>query len=180
MAEPVLETDSSDARDAAVVEFLAAVILEGWRKADAVAALAATTRGQDSEPPMEAPSIVAADEVPAGPIADLVSGVGAALRIAQWERAGLRPFLPAELPAAVDAFRSILHERQDLKTHQPADLADVQLSVWLKHFAWHAGEILGSEIVQFGCPIESEALIDRLAEFLWAHRHGVPDVPEKN
>ena len=180
MAEPVLKTDSSDLRDAAVVEFLAAVILEGWRKADAVAALAATARGQKFQPPVEAPSILPADEVPAEPITDLVSDVGAALRIAQWERAGLRPFLPSELPAAADAFRSIQHGRQDSETHQPADLADVQLSVWLEHFAWHAGEILGSEVVQYGCPIESEALIDRLAEFLWAHRHRVPDVPEKN
>jgi len=180
MAEPVLETDSSGLRDAAVVEFLAAVILEGWRKADAVAALATTARGQKFQPPMEAPSILPADEVPAEPIAELVSDVGAALRIAQWERAGLRPFLPSELPAATDAIRSIQHERQDPETHQPADLADVQLSVWLKHFAWHAGETLGSEVVQFGCPVESEAIVDRLAEFLWSHRHGVPDVREKN
>ena len=170
----------ASAEHQAVVDFMAAVISEGWRKADAVAALLAAARGQTFQPAREAPSFLSAGEVPTGPIAELLSDVGAALRIAQWERAGLRPYLPAELPTAADAFRCIQRKRQDPGTHQPVDLADVQFSVWLKHFVWHARETLGSEVVHFGCPVESEALIDRLAEFLWTHRHGVPDVPDNN
>jgi len=163
-----------------VIDLLAAVILEGWRKADAVAAVAARGRGQEFQPPKEVPAVLPADEVPAGPIVDSVSNLGAALRIVQWERAGLRPYLPTELPSVADAFRSIRHGRQEPETHEPADLANVQFSVWLKHFVWRAHEILGSEVVQYGCPVESEAIVDRLAEFLWSHRHGVPDVREKN
>lgn len=168
----------ASAEHQAVVDFLAAVILEGWRKADAVAALLDAVRGQAFQPAEEPPSLLSAGEVPTGPMAESLSDVGAVLRIAQWERAGLRPYLPPELPTAADAFRCIQRERRSPGTHRAVNLADVQFSVWLMHFVWSACETLGSEVVHFGCPVESEALVDRLAEFLWTYRHGIPAVPE--
>ena len=58
-------------------------------------------------------------------------------------------------------------------------LAEEQLDVWLRDFAWDAPEILGADVVKKDDPAESDEFVDRLAEFLWNHRHELSNIENK-
>jgi hypothetical protein len=101
-------------------------------------------------------------------------GLAAALRLREWERAGLRVHCDAGLPSATEA----LHQAISLfGAAQPAaakEQAMTQLSlrvlgVFINNIAWCGRALLQAD-VELG-EADEDLLVDALAHFLWAHRH---------
>jgi hypothetical protein len=102
--------------------------------------------------------------------------VGAICQLKAWERAGLRAFLPADLPTCADAV-SDLHRRitsgsRELASIESASLSRRVLGVWLNDFSWAAPNLLEADVV-LG-KVEEDTLVDVLAHLLWHHRHAMP------
>jgi hypothetical protein len=166
-----------DTPDEGVVHFWAAVIREAWRAADTTARLRANVRGQEAKQPVSPP--VPLPVVVAHPVHDRLRDLGAALRFAHWDKAGLTEFLPADVPTASEAIDRARKAGRDEGTDVPGKLAEEQLDIWLRHFAWDAPEILGADVVKRDDPASSDEFVDRLAEFLWNHRHELPNIENK-
>ncbi|MCH7727075.1 MAG: hypothetical protein IH991_11410 [Planctomycetes bacterium] len=163
-------TEWGESQDSSVCELLANVILEAWRTADSVASVYATARGEELSFPATPPAIPSESDLPNGPEIDRMRDLGAAMRINQWEQAGLKPYLPPEMFSSAEAIRQV-GEPQNSDALEPGELADEQLSVWLTHFIWEARETLGADVVNVADQDDIEAFADQLAEFLWKHRH---------
>jgi hypothetical protein len=98
--------------------------------------------------------------------------LGAVLRIATWERAGIRDLLDPGLPSADSAYagllRRLVHEPESFgEGGRPTPLLDrVMLAAW-RRLAWAGRPGLGADVA-LG-PVDDSAL-DALAQFLYAHR----------
>jgi hypothetical protein len=168
-------TERGESQDSAVCELLANVILEAWRTADLVASMYATARGEELSFPGTPPAIPRESDLPRGPGIDRLRDLGAAIRINQWEQAGLKPYLPPDLSSSAEAIGRVFGEPQNSDALEPGELADEQLSVWLTHFIWEARETLGADVVNVADQDDIMAFADQLAEFLWNHRHTLPN-----
>lgn len=106
--------------------------------------------------------------------APLLLGLAAALRLFVWERTGVRPFLPPDLPPAMPALRDLLAaaaERSDRLGPLAAALSGRVLRVLVDRLAWHGREALGGEVVLGEG--DEDALLDALADLLWRKRHAL-------
>ena len=106
--------------------------------------------------------------------AGLLLGLGAALRLLAWEGTGSRAHLPADLPPAMKAIRDLFAALGKQPASLEARGGELVLRVvraWVDHFAWHGRAAWGADLVLGGA--EEDALVDALAEFLWANRHAL-------
>ena len=102
--------------------------------------------------------------------------LAAALRIASWERAGLRSELPADLPTADEAFQRLWPYEISTTPESGAiipELAAQVFQAWLHLFSRSSRASLGTDIV---LPIHAVAevkdkLLDALADILFENRH---------
>ena len=102
----------------------------------------------------------------------------AILQRADWEEGGVTDSIDEKLSPAQDD----LHQLLDRLIHQPdsfqggeagienARLSQQTLRLWLERCAWAGPELLESDVVLGD--LDDEELVERLAELLWAHRHG--------
>jgi hypothetical protein len=101
-------------------------------------------------------------------------GLAAALRLGEWEQRGLRAHLDAGLPSAAEAtgevFRAVeAPEPLAAKEQAATRLACRVLAVFVERMAWDGRPLLGADL-ELG-EADEDALVDALADFLWAHRH---------
>ena len=101
--------------------------------------------------------------------ADFLLELGAALRLAMWERQGFRPYLP-DFPSAETAIVELVQRCWPDQTGPSTGESILRrvLETWFGHFAWSGLEELGVDVL-LDTP-GSAALFDDLAGFLWAHR----------
>lgn len=105
---------------------------------------------------------------------DFIYEAAAAIQIMAWEKAGLRPCLPAGLPDAKEVMTSI--ERRVLcdpasyleERTEGEQLMSQVLQIWLDCFAGCGLEELKTDVAVMG---RIDDVLDALANFLWENRH---------
>jgi hypothetical protein len=120
------------------------------------------------------PSGEGAARVPLRLPAYFLVGLAAALRLLAWERSGLQVHRDAGLPPAHEALRGVFGA-----VAAPAPLAEKEqaarrllgrvLGVFIARLAWTGRALLGADL-ELG-EADEDALVDGLAQFLWANRH---------
>lgn len=145
-------------------ELETAVALDALRDADAVIAFlrAVEERGGTTwERPVRFP--------PA-----FLLGAGAALRLAGWEAAGLRPHRDAGLGDAATVFRQVggwcLRSPPAERDRQVYDLCVNVLKISVDELAWLGPVVLGAAVL-LGDAGDEDALLDAIAEIAWKYRH---------
>jgi hypothetical protein len=102
-------------------------------------------------------------------------------QLRDWERQGLRPLLPADLPEYAEAYPWVLKRARD-NPHQFLNPANAVLWTYVagisrQHFAAAGRTIFDADIV---CgTVDEDALVDALAQLLWTHRHDAINQGEK-
>jgi hypothetical protein len=94
--------------------------------------------------------------------------LGAALRLLEWERLGLEAHVDASLPVASAALAAAFRASDDGPDEDPG-LAKQVMGLFIERFAWH-GHRDWDAAVSLG-PLDDDAALDALAEFLYRHRH---------
>ena len=164
-----MQVERGTPEDRAVVDLLAAIVMEAERSADLVAGLLGPWLGVKVQKPTGPnPGLVGEGSPDNAENAEALRDLSAALRIAEWERAGLSPHLPKDLPQLDQAGKQLKAIRFSPNT--AGDLADMQLSVWFTHFAHHAYETIGADVVSLKASAVDAEMIEQLADFLWKHR----------
>jgi hypothetical protein len=100
--------------------------------------------------------------------------LGAALRIASWERTGLQPVLPADLPSSSEAFRNIVPPEMCGITEDVPDASEPYqkvLRIWLQQFSRSSHFSLGTDVYLSINTVEEDKLLDAVADLLWQNRH---------
>jgi hypothetical protein len=105
----------------------------------------------------------------------MLLNLAAALRIAEWERAGLRSSLPADLPTASAAIRSALSpETADTANGSAATATDLSarvLRTWLEMFSYASRESLDTDVLMPVKSVAADELLESLADFLWTNHN---------
>jgi hypothetical protein len=147
--------------------FIAAVVSEAHYVADLVAAFLKAHGYTPHEPSAAEPRF--SD----GPLIRQAKGtllnLGAALRLWQWENAGLRGHLPKTLPSSTDAFRNVVPPKEAEQRVPPLALA--VFDTWVREFCRGGRAVLGTDVILKQDSLCEEHLLDALADFLWDHRH---------
>jgi len=104
--------------------------------------------------------------------ADVLLDLGALLQLQTWLRDGLCEFLPAGTPSFEDAQRAFVRQIHDVvagKCRFVSQLYLVVLGVWMRSVAWDGQLELKADFVVG--EVDEDALLDAVAELIWAHRH---------
>ena len=111
----------------------------------------------------------ALDGALSGSVANFLLHMGAALRLRQWERAAINMIVSPETPPAATMLITALNELRadvpDASQEFPKQIAYAALT----KISRAAKEILRADIVNPA--FDPAVLIERLADFLWRHRH---------
>jgi hypothetical protein len=103
---------------------------------------------------------------------DCLLRLAAALRLSLWEQLGIRVHLDHGLPPArqalLDVLRTATGQAEAEAAERARSLASRVMVLSVEHFAWVARVELGAELT-LG-PADEDALLEGLADFLWAHR----------
>jgi hypothetical protein len=103
---------------------------------------------------------------------DFLLGLGAALRLYQWEQSGIHLHLAAGLPPAREALHEVLRaatgQAEPEAVERLKTLSSRVLSLFVERFAWNGRVELGADLTLD--PPDEDALLDGLADFLWDHR----------
>lgn len=118
---------------------------------------------------------------PPGGTRDLPPGVlldlGAVVRLRRWEAAGYAPHVEAGLPTASEALNHVINALIGAAKNRAAlgtagALGRTVFDLAVARFAWTARPDLGADVVLHA--VDEDALVEALAQFLWAHRHDGP------
>jgi hypothetical protein len=106
--------------------------------------------------------------LPPGFLLDL----GAALRLLEWERVGVRSHLQDGLPPARRALTEAFRFHQERPDRGPS-LSQRVMVLFVERFAWHGRRDWNAAIVLDS--LDDDAALDAVAEFLFKYRHiGLP------
>jgi hypothetical protein len=108
------------------------------------------------------------------PVHAFLLNLAAALRIAMWERAGLRSELPADLPSSREAFQNLVPaESFHSSTGSSATpaLAQTVFRTWLEQFSRSSRATLGTDVLLDAAGLSEDELLDALADFLYENRN---------
>lgn len=104
--------------------------------------------------------------------ASFLLDLAAALRILSWETVGLNPQHIAGLPSARSALRDVLSSLLAYGNRSGTDpstsLRVRVMQAFVERFAWCGGIELDADVVL--SETDNDALLDALADYLWAHR----------
>ena len=100
-------------------------------------------------------------------------GLGAAMRLREWEQRGLRAHRDAGLPPADEVLREVFRaaeapEPLAAKEQAATQLACRVLAVSVERLAWGGRPLLGADL-ELG-EADEDALVDALSKFLWLNR----------
>ncbi len=103
---------------------------------------------------------------------DFLLALGAALRLCHWEQNRIDLHLRAGLPPARQAvdevFRTAAGNAAPGAAERSRNLADRVAALFVERFAWSGRAELGADLTLE--PADEDALLDGLADFLWANR----------
>jgi hypothetical protein len=104
----------------------------------------------------------------------LLLDLGAAVRLKRWEAGGHEVHTQSGLPSAGAALVHLLHALESVSTAGDARAVSGRLArevfdLAVTRFAWAARPDLGADIEL--APGDDDAMVEALAQFLWAHRH---------
>jgi hypothetical protein len=103
--------------------------------------------------------------------ADLLLKLAALVRLYQWEKTGLRPHLPANLPSAREVLEDVLGvPRRKRPRFSGCELAKIVLKTHLTQMAWTGLSGLQSDVA-ITQTVSPEQTLDLVAHFLWQFRH---------
>lgn len=101
---------------------------------------------------------------------------GAVLQLGFWERKGLLEHLGPDLPSYNDAVADLAARAQkgpeEFDNIKGNSFSSRITRIAVERLAWDANSVVDADVVVIA-PTDEE-VIDRLAEFLWSHRHLVP------
>jgi hypothetical protein len=105
-----------------------------------------------------------------------LSELGAICQLAGWERAGLRPGLPRDLPTAEEALHDLIRRLDaegDAAFHAPyTELTAAIYQTAIDRLAWTGRARLKADLLILA--EDPERLVAALADLFWAHRHLAP------
>jgi len=153
---------STDQR-ADVVAFLVPILRQASRDADAVNIVLETLGVVPPLPERQARPIAVAP--------DLLLKIAAWVRLAHWERSGLRPHLRTDLPPARDVLADIFGFPEGSQPRFDAHaLVKAVLHVHAMQLAWSRLPDTAAEVA-VAQTLSSEEAVELLAQFLWQFRH---------
>jgi len=156
-----MDANSDQRRD--VENYLEAMVREASRQADLAIAFL------DALPWM--PPLAQRQHNPVALSADLLLKIGALMRIYQWEKTGLRPQLPTNLPPAQAVLEDVMGPPAGAAPrYSGTELAQAVMQVYLRHLAWKGLTGLQADVAVAAC-LPAEQAVDALAAFLWQFRH---------
>ena len=94
----------------------------------------------------------------------------------EWNEIGLFEFLSADVPSLEDAGRAFVQQLAGVvrgKSSFVSQLDRVVFMVWVQSVAWDGPSELQTDLVVG--EINEDALVDAVAELIWAHRHDRTD-----
>ncbi len=175
--EPIV----NDVERRAVQRFLEAVIRDAYYMADLTAAFLEAQGFHPKRKRASSVSAVAEDSPTMTRAHGVLLNLAAALRIASWERAGLRSELPADLPASSEAFQNLMPSEVPGSSQDApvtAELSERVFRTWLQRFSRSSRAALSTDVLLPANTVSEDELLDALADFLWENRH-LADVKEK-
>ncbi len=103
---------------------------------------------------------------------EFLLALGAALRLCHWEQNGIDLHLRAGLPPARqvldEVFRTAIGNAAPEAAERTRNVASRVAAFFVERFAWNGRAELGADLT-LG-PADEDALLDGLADFLWANR----------
>ena len=163
-------------------KFLEAAVRDAYYMADMTAAFLKSQGYRPSRKKADIQNMLPADSPTMLRARAVLLNLAAALRIASWERAGLRSELPADLPTSSEAFQRLLPpEIPDSPESKPVvpELGLQVFQTWLQRFSRSSRAALGTDIVLPIHTVTTDELLDALADVLFKNRH-LADMKEKN
>jgi hypothetical protein len=98
--------------------------------------------------------------------------LGAALRLLDWEQAGIRVHLDAGLPTAeqllCDILESVTGVRSSPSTLPLGTLTCRVVALFAERFSWHGRKELAADVIVDEA--DEEDILETLADFLWKNR----------
>jgi hypothetical protein len=157
----------------ALLEFVAAIVENAFRKAEMSVALF-----KQNGYPLSArkePVDICHIKRPREPMAVMWSNLGAALQLGTWERAGLTEWLPAgSVPNFATALKEVFDPLERDATHGsggPSQKLNSRVfRTWLENFSLSAQKELGVDILITKPRRPKIDFLSALADFLWEHR----------
>ena len=154
--------------------FIEGVIRDAHFMADLTAAFLNAHGFHPSEPSPPEP-LLPADDPLVRQAQTVLLNLAAAIRIARWEQAGLKELLPAELPSATEAFRSVLPaEVGDENGTGPTVTSALSRKVFrvsLERFSNAGLRTIGTDMLLPTHAVSEDELLDALADLLWENRY---------
>jgi hypothetical protein len=171
--------DAGEAERAWVHQALEAMVREAAHQADLTAAFL-KARGVKPKRARHRPDCAGFQALPPEPVAALLLELAAALRLDEWERRGIKHDIAPQLPAGGDAIAGVVEHWGGRETGaEDGALASAVFRAAILRLAPHARPLLGADVpMPAADAVDVDALVDRLAAFLWQHRHLSPAPPE--
>jgi hypothetical protein len=170
-----------DAQRRSVERFLEAVIRDACHMADMTAAFLKDRGWRPSRKKADSHGVLPELNPTMSRAHGVLLNLAAALRIASWERAGLRSELSADLPSSTEAIQRLVPpESPDSSESAPVvpELSAQVFRTWLERFSRSSRATLGTDIVLPTNAVSEDELLDALADFLFENRH-LADVREE-
>jgi hypothetical protein len=100
--------------------------------------------------------------------------LAAILQLKAWEKAGLRDFLPADLPSCEEALTDLIHRTRtaprDFTVAGGSQLPPMVIFACVNQFAWAAPNLLDADVV-LSDGVDENLMVEAIAQLLWSHRH---------
>jgi len=157
-----------------VTKFLEGVIRDAFYKAELAAAFLEAYGFRPRKKRSDSTACLPEDSPARARAECVLLNLGAAMQIAAWERAGLRPELPADLPTAEEAFRNLMPLEKPSpsgKTRIVAELSMKVFKAWLQRFSRSSQATLGTDVLLPVAAASEDTLLAALADLLWNNRH---------
>lgn len=166
------------AESESVRQILKSMICEAEAQAKMVAAY---LRDNGIKPCRQEKSSTVPTNPPTGPVSNFLLELGAALRLQTWEQAQIIPQLQTKFPPAAQALAESAHHlvTDSRESQRPPELSQTMFRTSYRRLSRAAQAELGVSVA-LPSTWNHEHFLDRLADFLWEHRHLSETLKEKD
>lgn len=166
---------SKDRERLSVERILEGVIRDAESDADLVAAFL-DSYGLKALPVSQASAPT--NETPKGPAADMLLGLAAAFRLRSWERAGISGYLPIKLPSSADALAAAVAAAENGGSETLIAIRRAVFQASFMHISRESQETIAADVA-LPSNVDADGLLERLADFLYTHRHLMDERKER-
>lgn len=165
MAEPAQQRPEGEQRS--VQRFMEGIIRNAELDANRVIAFL-KRRGLKPLPPSQ--RTIPTGEKPTGPAANMLLNLAAALRLRSWEHAGITTSLPADLPRSADALAAVIAAAENGGRENTTEIPITVFKALLLRISRVSQTKLTADVA-LPVGVNADELLERLADFLYAHRY---------